>query len=103
MANNKHIRKTANLIRQIANERIEKLFSLIEKKEYSFYRERYIKLAFDIGMRYRVHIPPKYKHRICKFCNSYLFYGSNSRVRLKKKYKLITCFSCSKSMHFPYK
>lgn len=95
--------KKKNIIKQIALERIHILFDLIKKKKYENYKNRYIKLALDIGMHYKVRIPLVYKHSICKKCKTYFIYGINSRVRIKNKCKVITCFNCGNILHIPYK
>lgn len=95
--------KKKNIIKQIALERIDILFEMIKKKEYNLYKKRYIELIFEISMRYRVHIPLIYKRSICKKCKTYLLYGTNSRVRIKNKCKIITCFNCGNKIYIPYK
>lgn len=99
----KNHKKINDIIKQVALERIIRLFEILEDKNYRSFHKRYIYLILKISMRYRIHLPSKYKHRFCKKCNTYLLYGSNSRVRIKKSCKLITCLSCGSIIHYPYK
>jgi ribonuclease P protein subunit RPR2 len=92
-ARQKRIRE---LVRDIASERIERLFELAEAEfsNNSKRSDRYVQLAKEIGMRYRVRLPKKFKMRFCRNCARYLVYGVNARVRVKNKRKVITCLNC---------
>ncbi|MFQ6072382.1 MAG: ribonuclease P protein component 4 [Methanosarcinales archaeon] len=96
--------KKKNWIKDIAKQRIERLFELAEQefKTHPERSNRYVQLARKIGMRYRVRLPKPLKRRICKHCYSYLVIGNNARVRLRRNYVAVTCLCCNKQMRFPY-
>ena len=88
--------RTRTFIKDIASERIEQLFELaeVEFSNHSERSDRYVQLAKEIGMRYRVRLPKRLKVRFCRKCERYLVYGVNARVRVKKKRTVITCLNC---------
>ncbi|MGP8329451.1 MAG: ribonuclease P protein component 4 [Methanosarcinaceae archaeon] len=98
-------RKQKSLIRDLAVQRIERLFELADNEfgQNPKRSDRYVYLARRIGMRYRVRFPSKLKRMICKHCRSYLVPGSSARVRLRKRYITVTCLRCNKQMRYPYK
>jgi ribonuclease P protein subunit RPR2 len=90
----------------IAEERIEKLFSLAEKefKKHPERSKRYIELARKIGLRYNVRLPKDLKRKFCKKCNS-LLTASTKQVRIDSKTKTVAikCLNCGKVYRYPYK
>lgn len=85
--------------REIAEERIERLFGLADKRFSDGRKEladRYVELARRIGMRSQVSIPDRFKKRYCSGCGSYLVPGKNCKVRVNSKNKVIkyTCEEC---------
>lgn len=96
-------------VEDIALQRIERLFELAEadarKKDVKARSrgDRYVQLAREIGMRYRVRIPSHLKMRICRGCYSFLIPGKNARVRLRGDYITTTCLKCGTQMRRPYK
>lgn len=100
-------KKDIKKIKNIGTERINILMSLAEK-EYKNNRldrvERYIQLSKNISMKLRIPFPKEWKRRICKYCNSFLVYGENARVRIRKdKYSYIgiTCLECGNTYRIP--
>ncbi len=95
--------------KKTAEERIEILFKEAEKvfPENPELAHEYVRKARNIGMRYRVSIPKKYKRKVCKNCHHYLKPGVNCTVRLKQKKgqsrRIITCNDCGEVMRYPYK
>jgi ribonuclease P protein subunit RPR2 len=89
---------------KIAKERIEILFkeaeSVVSKRPDL--AKRYIKLAKKIGMRYNVRLG-EFKRRFCKYCYSFLLPGVTCSQRLRNGRITIKCFSCNKTIHYPYK
>ena len=80
------------LVRKTAEKRIARLSSLAEKiRDKS---DRYAALIRRIAMRNRVRLPAVIKRRICKSCGSFMFYGSNSRVRVRKGAVETKCLKC---------
>ncbi|HJH30906.1 MAG TPA: ribonuclease P [Methanosarcinaceae archaeon] len=98
-------KKQKSLIRNLAVQRIERLFELADDEfgQNPKRSDRYVFLARRIGMRYRVRFPTTLKRRMCKHCRSYLLPGSNARVRLRGRYISVTCLRCNKQMRYPYK
>lgn len=97
-------KKSKNLAKDLAMERIQGLFELAES-EYSSNPERsneYVSLARKIGMRFLVRFPRELKVRFCKNCGSYLVPGNNCRIRLKGRYMVITCLKCENIKRYPY-
>lgn len=82
--------------REIADERISRLFELAEKRfetepELS---DLYIGLARKIGMSYNVSIPSEFERRMCSECFSFLVPGRNCRVRINSKNSTVN-YKCS--------
>lgn len=97
-------KKNKNLTKDLATERIQRLFELADV-EYSSNPTRsneYISLARKIGMRYLVRFPRELKVRFCKSCGSYLVPGGNCRIRLKGRYMTVTCLKCGNVRRYIY-
>jgi len=96
--------KGKNLAKELAMERIQRLFELADA-EYSSNPARsdaYVLLARKVGMRYLVRFPRELKVRYCKKCGSYLVPGNNCRIRLKGRYVAITCLKCGSIKRYIY-
>ncbi|MFH0832298.1 MAG: ribonuclease P [Candidatus Aenigmatarchaeota archaeon] len=89
---------------KIAKERIAILFNEAQKtvKEDPELAKRYTRLAKKIGMRYNIRLG-RLKRRFCKYCYNYFLPGVSCRQRLNKGKVSIKCFSCDKTIHYPYK
>jgi ribonuclease P protein subunit RPR2 len=97
-----------SIYRELARERIEKLFALASEcfGKKPQLANRYVDLARSIGMKCRVRIPPHLKMRFCKQCGSFLVAGVNSRVRIRPDGKgrvVITCLKCGMIKRYPMK
>ena len=90
--------------RKEALEKIRTLFSeaRIQFPKNSSLANRYVKLAREISMKFKVKIPRELKRKFCKHCYCYLVPGSNCRVRLQGKKVVYYCLKCKKYMRFPY-
>lgn len=89
-----------------AKKRIQKLFSLAEKKAFSGdlnLANRYVQIARKISMRYLIPIPNEFKHRFCKHCYYYLLPDQNCRVRIHRGKLIIYCHNCNKFTRIPLK
>jgi ribonuclease P protein subunit RPR2 len=97
-------RKEAYRSREIARERIERLFQLAaqEQQLHPERSDRYVQLARAISTRVRVRIPRHLKMLICKGCRCYLP-AWGSRVRLREKVLTITCLRCGRQTRRPYR
>jgi len=91
-------------IRDMAVQRIERLFELAEKwhSTHPERSNRCVALARRIAMKYRVRIPKNLRRRFCRKCNSYFIFGKNARVRLKKKRVVVECLNCGFKRRYPY-
>ena len=87
--------------RQIAMERIIYLIERAQKFKNVDYElaRRYIELARNISMKYRIRIPKKYKLLFCKKC-LYPYRSDRFRVRIHKSSVIITCLNCSNVRRF---
>jgi ribonuclease P protein subunit RPR2 len=85
--------------RQIAKQRIQILFQQAEKacRGNPQLASRYVAVARKIAMAAKIRLPPEYKHRICRNCNTLLVPGENCRVRVKQRrepHVVVTCLAC---------
>ena len=89
---------------KIAKERIDILFKKAEgtARERPELARRYMKLAKKIGMRYNVRLG-NLKKRFCRHCYSFLLPGINCSKRLRRGKITVKCFSCNKTIRYPYK
>ena len=83
----------------IAKERIARLFSEAEDAEQEL-ADRYVKIARDISMKYKVRIPSDLKKRFCKKCNTYMIPGENCIVRTRQGRLVYHCQKCGNMMRF---
>jgi ribonuclease P protein subunit RPR2 len=89
------------LFRDIAKDRIKRLFSLAEQKlrtDPDLSRE-YVSIAIRIGTRCRVRLPTNWKWRICRGCNTLLSPGLNCTVRIRpnrQPHLVIRCLYCGR-------
>jgi ribonuclease P protein subunit RPR2 len=63
---------------------------------------RYVKMARELAMKYKVRIPRELKRRFCKHCYSYLMPSVNVRIRTREGKVVYYCLNCKKYMRFPY-
>lgn len=90
--------------KEIARERINILFEqageiFYEDKELA---DRYVQLALELSMKYRVPMPAEFKKRFCKRCRSYLIPSVNLRVRTREGKVVYQCMECKNYMRHPY-
>jgi len=103
MAQNRR-KKNKDLTKEIAKDRILRLFELAEEnyKTHPDRSQRYAALARLISMRYQTRLTREQKRRICKHCYRYLVPGGNCRIRLKTGMVLTTCLDCGRQSRYPY-
>ena len=92
--------------KSIANDRINKLFSIAEQKAISGdlkFADRYVEIARKISMRNLVPMSKENKQRFCKHCYCYLLPDSNCRVRIHRGKLIVYCFTCNKYNRHPLK
>jgi len=97
-------RKDAHKARDLAMQRMERLFSLAAEAHDSHPERssRYVHIARQISTRTRVRMPRHLKRLFCKHCGGYLS-ASNSRVRLCNGILITTCLGCGKQIRRPYR
>ncbi|WGI17934.1 hypothetical protein [Methanonatronarchaeum sp. AMET-Sl] len=85
-----------NHTKDLATQRIEKLFKEAEKqyKQNPELSHRYMEIAWKLKLKTRTTIPKKYKHRICRKCQSYLVPGQNQKTRIHRSKIIKTCKEC---------
>src|SRR3989344_4539174 len=89
----------------IKRESLEKIKTLFSESRIQFSKNpslsnRYIHLAREIAMKFKVRIPRELKRKFCKHCYHYLVPGKNCRVRIHKSRVIYYCNNCKKFMRF---
>jgi len=84
-------------IREIATERIYRLFELAEQEsaKHPERSKRYVQLARKIGTRNKAKISKELKLKFCKKCGAFLKEGKNSEVKKENSYAVVKCNECS--------
>jgi len=95
-----------NETRQIAMQRIRKLFDLARKKirDEPELAQRYATIARKIAMRAKLRLPVEYRRHICRHCKSFIYPGVNCRVRVQQRrepHMTITCQVCGETTRIP--
>jgi ribonuclease P protein subunit RPR2 len=97
-------KNNAERARDIAKQRIERLFELA-MQEHALHPERsdrYVQIARNISTRVRIRIPSQLKRRFCRNCGCYLS-AADRRVRLGQGIINATCLKCGKQIRIPYR
>ncbi len=97
-------RKNAHQARDLAMQRMERLFSLAAEAHDSHPERssRYVQIARQISTRTRVRMPRHLKRLFCRHCGGYLS-ALSSRVRLCDGVLITTCLGCGEQMRRPYR
>lgn len=103
--------KGNKIMKDIAIERIERLFSLAKDRtvlgdaESKRLAKRYVGMAKRISTHYRVPLPKMVKNSVCKKCGAVLIAGLNCSVRVasSKRYMVYKCLECGEEKHIFYK
>jgi len=91
------MRKNKNQVKEIALERIWRLFELAGKEYGKGNKElanRYVGLARKIGTRNRAVVPTELKQKFCKKCGAFLKKGKNAELVETDKWVEIKCLEC---------
>lgn len=88
--------KDKNKIKKIV---LERMYRLIELANFEFPKhpersKRYIELIRKLSQKNKVPVPKEIKQKFCKKCGSFLKQGKNSKMRLKKAYRVVSCLEC---------
>ena len=91
--------------KKIAKDHIDRLFSEAEStyKEDMSLSNKYVKMARDIQMKFRMRMPSEYKRKFCKHCHSYLVPTVSCRIRIHDSKLIYSCYSCKKFTRIPLK
>ena len=84
-----------------ARERITILFTQAQKTHDLSLATRYVALARNLSMRFKVRIPSVFKRRFCRHCYHYLVSGKTARIRTRDSKLIIYCLSCKKFTRIP--
>jgi len=87
-------------------ERVHVLFRLAKEVIHEEPRlaQRYVEIARRIAMRTRLRLPVEYHRLVCRHCKSFIYPGTNCRVRIKQRrepHVVITCLNCGQHMRIP--
>ncbi|MGV8161819.1 MAG: ribonuclease P protein component 4 [Candidatus Nanoarchaeia archaeon] len=93
----KSFKQRKDSFQEIAKTRVTQLFSQAEQifEEDASLANRYVFLARNISMKYKVPFNKAQKMRYCKVCGAFLKQGVNARVRLSKGNIVVKCLSCN--------
>ena len=94
----KYSKKPQENIR-IAKERIAILFHEAEQASQKD-ANRYIELARNLAMKYKIRLPRGSKRLFCKYCYAYFKPGTFT-VRTRNKTLITTCKHCDKIYRIP--
>ncbi len=88
--------------KKIALERIKILFEQAKNtfKEDKTLSNKYVKMARELAMKYKIRIPRELKRRYCKHCYKYLMPAVNCRIRTREGKVIYYCLECKKYMKF---
>ncbi|OUJ18264.1 RNase P subunit RPR2 [Methanonatronarchaeum thermophilum] len=87
---------TKNNTKDLAKQRIEKLFKQARKKHHKNpeLSHRYMEIAWKLKLKTRTKLPEKYKHQICRKCQSYQIPGKNQQTRIHRSKIIKKCKKC---------
>lgn len=88
--------------KDIARERIDRLFALAEQEVYkgsTVRSKRYVSLALRIGERHKVRTG--HKRTYCPECHSFFVPPINVRVRTGRGNISMTCLACGRISRYP--
>jgi len=90
------------MTKKIARERIEILFeqARLEFCEHPERSDRYVGIARRIAMRQRIRIDREFRRQFCHHCHAFLVPGNNMRVRVHRRYVVVTCLCCNKKTRY---
>lgn len=95
-----------NETRQIAMQRIRKLFDLAKERirDEPELAQRYALIARKIAMRAKLRLPTEYRRMVCRHCKSFIYPGVNCRIRVQQRrepHMAITCQVCGETTRIP--
>ena len=93
-------KKGKAFVKEIALERIYRLFELAEKefgKGNSELANRYVGLARKISSRNKATIPTDLKGKFCKKCHRFLKKGKNAELKKTDRWLEVKCGECGAS------
>ncbi len=87
-------------IREIAMERINRLFAAASETKNKDLAKRYVILARKIAMKSNIRLPSNLKRKFCRNCNSF-FTSRNSRIRTREGKLIYYCLECKRFTRIP--
>ena len=104
MPHRKRRRGQTDEFKNLAYERIERLFELAEGafRERPELADRYMRAAWKLKTRYNLRLPKNLKLKFCRKCLSFWRPGESCRVRVKSGSVIITCLRCGRVKRLPY-
>jgi ribonuclease P protein subunit RPR2 len=87
--NNLQKDKKLKSFQKIGQERIYKLFELVNETKDQQLQKRYLTIATRIGKKCQISIPKELKTKYCKKCLS-----TNVEIKKEKPFIIITCKEC---------
>ncbi|MFH1821171.1 MAG: ribonuclease P [Methanobacteriota archaeon] len=104
MPHRKRRRGQTDEFKNLAYERIERLFELAEDipRERRELADRYVRAAWKLKTRYNLKLPKTLRLKFCKKCLSFWRLGESCRVRVKSGSAIITCLRCGRVKRLPF-
>lgn len=98
-------RKSDEEFREIAAERIERLFELADAifSRRPELADRYVQLAWRLKTKYGLKLRRALKRKFCRKCRSFWKPGVSCRVRTQSGRVVMTCLRCGNITRLPYK
>jgi ribonuclease P protein subunit RPR2 len=88
---------------EIAKEHIKRYLELAKDRfsKNPSLADRYVKLARDVAMKFRIRMPSAYKRLFCPHCYSFMMPGKTLRVRVHEHRVIYYCLRCKKFWRKP--
>lgn len=87
----------------LAHAEIVRFFALAASAPTMQFANRYVALARQIGMRFRLRLTSAQHRQFCKGCGTFLRPGVNCRVRVRDGKTRYTCLTCKRPQRIPYR
>ena len=97
-------RKQTNEFKELAAERVERLFELAEDifKTRPILADSYVRAAWRLKTKYNLRLPKNLKRKFCRKCLSFWRPGVSCRVRIQSGRVVVTCLKCGRITRLPY-
>lgn len=104
MPHRRRHRGQTNEFKELAAERIERLFELAEDtfKARPELADNYVRAAWRLKTKYNLRLPKNLKRKFCRKCLSFWRPGASCRVRVQSGRMVVTCLRCGRITRLPY-